>query len=86
MRAPPIREAKLGRRRGGGSDVLRVPRRVPARGDGAAAAGVPAPVPRGVHRSLAGRALDVPALPLGHHGRRPATGCVELFFCVAVCI
>nr|TKW21743.1 hypothetical protein SEVIR_4G141400v2 [Setaria viridis] len=30
------------------------------RGGGAAAAGVPAPVPRRVHRSVAGRALNVP--------------------------
>jgi len=37
----------------GGGDVLRVPRRVPGRGDGAPAAGVSAPLPRRVHRSVA---------------------------------
>jgi len=56
--------------------VLGVPRRIPGRGDSAAATGVPAFVPRRVHRPLAGRALVVPALPVGHRlddGRRPAT-------------
>jgi len=38
---------------GGGDDVLRVPRRVPGRGDGAAAAAVSAPLPRRVHRPVA---------------------------------
>jgi hypothetical protein len=50
----------------GGGDVLSVPRRVRERGEGAAAAGVPAaPVPRGVHRPVAGRALDVPSWTAG---------------------
>ena len=57
--------------------MLGVPRRIPGRGNGAAATGVPAFVPSRVHRSLAGRALDVPALPVGHRldddGRRPAS-------------
>ena len=57
--------------------MLGVPRRVPGRGDGSAAAGVPAPVPRRVHRPVAGRALDVPDLQVGdrpeHGSWQPAS-------------
>ena len=62
--------------------MLGVPRRDAGRRDGAAAAGVHAPVPRGVHRPVAGRALDVPDLPLGRRpddGRRSATSRLIFF-------
>jgi hypothetical protein len=62
----PGGEAQREGQRGGGGHVLRVPRSVPARGDGAAAAGVYAPLPRRVHRPLASSPFDVPAMPVGH--------------------
>jgi hypothetical protein len=55
--------------------VLRVPGARAGRRDGAAAAGVPAPVPRRLHRHVAPLAPHVPALPvrrLGAAGRREA--------------
>lgn len=56
VRAPARRRRRPG--------VLGVPRGRPWRRDGAVAAGVRAPVPRGVHRRVAALAHDVPALPL----------------------
>jgi hypothetical protein len=44
--------------------VRGVPRRGEGRGDGAAAAGLHACVPRWVHRPLARRAPDVPGVPV----------------------
>ena len=58
-----------------------VTRRLRVRGDGAAAARVPSPLPRRVHRPMAAQALDVPSLPVrdrphGGDGRQPATTCL----------
>lgn len=71
-RAPGVRlRAPCGRRRrrrrkqvGEVRAVLGVPGGRPGRRDGAAAAGVQAPVPRGLHRHVAALALHVPALPV----------------------
>ncbi|KAF8760462.1 hypothetical protein HU200_010084 [Digitaria exilis] len=55
-------------RRRAGVDIAKLPEFAytqSARRDGAAAAAVQAPVPRGMHRHVAGVAHDVPSLPGG---------------------
>lgn len=65
LRAPCGRRRRRRRKQVGEvRAVLGVPGGRPGRRDGAAAAGVQAPVPRGLHRHVAALALHVPALPV----------------------